>query len=202
MRRVRLDDLLARPELLAELAGDLRRGGVAALPTETFYGLAADPRSPEGCARVFAVKGRDAEKALPVLAASAADLGGLGVSAAPGTISRIAALWPAPLTAVFALREPLPCTSGGLSLAVRVPAHPALRRLLERTGPLTGTSANRSGEAPASTAAVVEEALGRAIDWLVDGGDTPGGLPSTVVDARVEPPRVLRAGAFPWPETR
>ena len=180
----------------------LARGGVAAIPTETFYGLAADPWSPEGCARVFAIKGRDAGKALPVLAASAADLGRLGVAAPPAALERIAALWPAPLTAVFALREPLPCTSGERSLAVRVPAHADLRRLLARTGPLTGTSANRSGEPPAASAAAAAGALGSAGDWLVDGGPTPGGLPSTIVDARADPPRVLRAGAFPWPETR
>jgi L-threonylcarbamoyladenylate synthase len=184
------------------LARTLASGGVAAIPTETFYGLAADPRSAAGCARVFTIKGRDAEKALPVLVSSPEDLEVLGVEASPGALARIAALWPAPLTAVFALREPLPCTSGERSLAVRVPAHPGLRRLLSRTGPLTGTSANRSGEPPASDPEAVAAALGSGIDWLVDGGRTPGGLPSTIVDARADPPRVLRPGAFPWPQTR
>jgi len=199
---VGLRDLLASPERLAELGRALARGGVAAIPTETFYGLAADPRSREGCARVFAIKGRDAGKALPVLVASAADLEGLGVVAPPAALARFGALWPAPLTAVFALAAALPCTSGERSLAVRVPAHPELRRLLARTGPLTGTSANRSGAPPADAAAAVEAALGNEIDVLVDGGDTPGGLPSTIVDARVEPPALLRRGAYPWPETR
>lgn len=175
---------------------------MAAVPTETFYGLAADPWNEEACARVFAIKGREADKALPVLVASASDLAGLGVTASPAALERVAAIWPAPLTAVFALTTPLPCTSGERSLAVRVPAHPELRRLLARTGPLTGTSANRSGEPPARTAAAVGAALGNAIDVLVDGGETPGGLPSTIVDVRVDPPAVLRAGAFPWPETR
>jgi L-threonylcarbamoyladenylate synthase len=85
---------------------------------------------------------------------------------------------------------------------VRVPAHPGLRRLLARTGPLTGTSANRSGAPPARTARAVEVSLGAAIDVLVDGGETPGGLPSTIVDARIDPPALLRPGAYPWPETR
>ncbi len=134
--------------------------------------------------------------------ASAEDLPGLGVVAPPAAFARIREIWPAPLTVVFALREGLPCTSGERSLAVRVPAHPELRRLLARTGPLTGTSANRSGEPPAVTAAAVEAALGTGIDVLVDGGKTPGGLPSTIVDARVDPPAVLRRGAYPWPETR
>jgi L-threonylcarbamoyladenylate synthase len=199
---VALRDLLARPELADAFARSLAAGGVAAIPTETFYGLAADPRSEAGCARIFAIKGRDAEKALPVLVSSPEELESLGVEAAPAALARIVPHWPAPLTAVFPLREPLPCTSGGASLAVRVPAHPELRRLLSRTGPLTGTSANLSGTPPASDPETVAASLGSGIDWLVDGGRTPGGLPSTIVDARADPPRVLRPGAFPWPQTR
>ncbi len=197
-----LEDLLARPRRLAELREVLARGGVAAIPTETFYGLAADPLHPGGCARVFAVKGREAGKALPVLVASPEDLGALGVRASPAALERLSAIWPAPLTAVFALSAPLPCTSGERSLAVRVPAHAGLRRLLARTGPLTGTSANRAGAPPATSPAAVAAALGAEIDLLVDGGETAGGLPSTIVDARVDPPSLLRAGAYPWPETR
>ena len=179
----------------------LASGGVAAIPTETFYGLAADPRSPEGCRRVFAIKGRDAGKALPVLVASPEDLPALGVQASPGALGKIVALWPAPLTAVFALSAPL-AASGEASLAVRIPAHADLRRLLAAAGPLTGTSANRSGAPAAASADAVAEALGGEIDLLIDGGATAGGRPSTIVDAREDPPRLLRPGAFPWPERR
>ncbi len=200
--RIGLEELLSSEARIAGLRDLLARGGIVAIPTETFYGLAANPWSVEGCRRVFAVKGRSAEMALPVLAAGREDLDRLGIVAAPGAAERFFSIWPAPLTVVFAARAPLPCTSGESSVAVRVPAHAALRRLLSRIGPVTGTSANASGEAPVSSPEAVVVALGPAIDLLVDGGPTPGGAPSTIVDARVDPPRVLRAGAFAWPETR
>ena len=82
---------------------------------------------------------------------------------------------------------------------MRLPAHAALAALLERIGPVTGTSANRSGEAPCIRADAVEELFGEELDVLVDGGTTPGGLASTLLDATVEPPVVLRRGSVPWP---
>ena len=201
-RRILLDELLASPASMDELREALGRGGVAAIPTETFYGLAASPFDADACARVVAMKGRPAQKALPVLAASRDDFDVLGVEASPESLARFSALWPAPLTVVFAVRAPLPCTAGETSLAVRVPAHAGLRRLLAATGPLTGTSANVSGESPLSNPDRVEEVFGAAVDFVVDGGESPGGQPSTIVDARVTPPRRIRPGAFPWPETR
>lgn len=199
--RVRLTELLGDAAHLEALAAALREGAVAAIPTETFYGLAASPWSARGCARVFAIKGRNAEKALPVLAAAVGELALLGIESAPEDLAAIAALWPAPLTAVFAARVALPCTGGERSIAVRVPAHDDLRRLLAAVGPVTGTSANRAGEPALATADAVATLAGAEIDLLIDGGATPGGLPSTIVDARERPPRVLRRGAFPWNES-
>jgi tRNA threonylcarbamoyl adenosine modification protein (Sua5/YciO/YrdC/YwlC family) len=201
LRRVSLESLLEFPGRAGELRDALVRGGVAAIPTETFYGLAASPRSAEGCARIVAMKGRSEQKALPVVAASSGDLEALGIDAPPAALLRFAAIWPAALTVVFALREPLACSAGERSLAVRVPAHAKLRHLLSLTGPLTATSANLSGAPALDSPDRVFDAFGGAIDVLVDGGDTPGGLASTIVDARFDPPRVVRAGAFPWPET-
>ena len=201
-RLVSLDALLEAGGGAAELRDAIAGGAVAAIPTETFYGLAASPRSAAGCARIVAMKGRPGEKALPVVAASARDLEALGIDAAPDAVGRFAAIWPAPLTIVFALREPLACTAGERSLAVRIPAHERLRRLLAVTGPLTATSANVSGEAALVSAGRVADLFGVALDVVIDGGDTPGGLPSTIVDARFDPPRVVRPGAFPWPESR
>jgi L-threonylcarbamoyladenylate synthase len=202
LRRISLESLLEFTGRAGELRDALARGGVAAIPTETFYGLATSPWSAEGCARIVAMKGRPEQKALPVVAASAGDLETLGIDAPPETVRRFAALWPAALTVVFAVREPLACSAGERSLAVRVPAHADLRSLLASTGPLTATSANLSGEPALASPRRVFDAFGDAVDVLVDGGDTPGGLPSTIVDARVDPPRVVRAGAFPWPESR
>ena len=81
---------------------------------------------------------------------------------------------------------------------MRIPAASAPRQLLDRVGPLTGTSANRSGQPPISEPGEIALRLGDDVDLLIDGGTTPGGAPSTIIDATVEPPRVLRAGAFAW----
>lgn len=192
-------DLLASPDELSRLSALLARGGVAAIPTETFYGLAADPTSETGVRRILAVKRREADRPLLVLIGAREQLGPLGVTSQAHTLDRFFAIWPAALTVVFPLRTPIPASRDGFSLGVRVPAHDALRELLARVGPMTGTSLNRSGEVPCEEADEVARQFPGEIDVLVDGGRTPGGLPSTLVDATVEPPRVLRAGAFPWP---
>jgi L-threonylcarbamoyladenylate synthase len=199
VRRIRLEQLLASPSEAAALAATLRAGGVAAVPTETFYGLAADPLSERGVGRILALKRRPEGKPLLVLFGERSQLAPLGVSASAESIDRFAAVWPAPLTVVLPLAAPIPASLGQRSLAVRLPAHAALAALLERLGPVTGTSANRSGDSPCYRADAVEEVLGGELDVIVDGGTTPGGLASTLLDATVDPPRVLRAGAYRWP---
>jgi L-threonylcarbamoyladenylate synthase len=201
-RRIRLEQLLASPAEASALAASLRAGGVAAVPTETFYGLAADPLSERGVGRILAMKGRPEGKPLLVLFGERSQLAPLGVTASPESLDRFFAVWPAPLTVVLPLAAPVPASLGAPSLAVRLPAHAGLAALLERIGPVTGTSANRSGEPPCYRAAAVEEILGGELDVIVDGGTTPGGLASTLLDATVEPPRVLREGAFRWPTAR
>ncbi len=176
----------------------LRRGGVAAVPTETFYGLAADPKSEAGVRRVLALKGREAARPLLVLFGERRQLAQLGVSARPEQLDRFFAIWPAPLTVVLPLLAPIPASRDALSLGVRMPAHGALREILSRIGPVTGTSLNRSGQPPCSDPEEAVRLLAGEIDLLVDGGRTPGGLPSTLLDATVDPPRVLREGAYPW----
>lgn len=198
MRRVRLDDLVESEEEVAGLRDILARGGVAAVPTETFYALAADPASEKGVSRVFEIKGRDDGKPLLVLVSSREDLARLGVEAAPRLLERFFGIWPAPLTVVLPLRTPIAASRGSRTLAVRVPAGGTIRRLLDRVGPLTGTSANRSGQPPISDPDELARRLGGDLDFLVDGGATPGGAPSTIVDATLDPPRVLRAGAYAW----
>jgi len=172
---------------------------VLAIPTESSYGLAADPRSERGVRRVLEIKGRDAGKALLVLVAGRPQLEGLGISASASTLDRFFALWPAPLTVVLPIRKPLPASCGGSTLAVRVPALARLRAVLEEIGPVTATSLNRAGEAPCVDPDAAARRFRGELDLLVDGGRTPGGPPSTLLDATEDPPRVLRAGAFPWP---
>ena len=198
MRRLRLTELLASPGELSGLRQLLLGGGVAAIPTETFYALAADPRSEAGVARIFEIKGRDDGKPLLTLFSDRAQLAALGVAADPATLDRFLRIWPAPMTVVLPLTASIAASRGVPALAVRMPADAAVRELLSAVGPLTGTSANRSGDPALSDPDAVDSLLG-SVDILVDGGPTPGGLPSTVLDATRTPPVVLRAGAFPWP---
>ena len=202
MRRIRIEDLLASPEEISAFGALLARGGIAGIPTETFYGLAADPKSEVGVRRVLALKRRDAAKPLLALFGARRQLAMLGVKADPATLDRFFAIWPAALTVVLPLSAPIPASRDALSLGVRMPAHAALRELLARVGPVTGTSFNRSGEPPCSEPEQAVALLPGEIDVFVDGGKTPGGLASTLVDATVDPPRVLREGAFPWPPAR
>jgi L-threonylcarbamoyladenylate synthase len=173
----------------------LSNHGVILFPTETFYGLGADPRDPQAVERVFALKQREQTKALLVVAADLQQVEGLALVSEPWR-QRLAHLWPAPLTVVLAARQPLP--GSGATVAVRVPAHPLLRQLLAQVGPLTATSANLSGQPPACQLAEVKE-LAQAVDLVLDGGRTPGGLPSTLVDLTTSPPRLLRPGALVVP---
>jgi L-threonylcarbamoyladenylate synthase len=176
----------------------LRHGGVVAVPTETFYALAADPFNPEAVERIFEIKGRDEGNPLPVLFANRSDLDALGVSADAAALDIYFAVWPAPLTVVFPIRAPIAASRGHSTLGVRLPALRKLRDLLSAVGPLTGTSFNRSGSPPLSDPDAIEAGFRREIALLVDGGKTPGGLPSTLLDATRDPPVVLRHGAHAW----
>lgn len=191
----------------AALAERLARGGMLAIPTESSYGLAVDPRNPEAVARVYGVKGRDAGKPLPVVAAGVEQLALLGIDREDRDVAtaleHLARIWPAPLTAVLPVTRPLPASAGAGTLAVRVPAHEGLRRLLGELGtPLTATSANPAGEAPVLDPLTVADLLAGEDAAVVDGGRLPGGPPSTLVVWRPGPGgagrfEVLRAGAFP-----
>ncbi|MGE5276052.1 MAG: L-threonylcarbamoyladenylate synthase [Acidobacteriota bacterium] len=198
MRRISIDELIASRDETFRLRELLGNGGVAALPTETFYGLAADPWSEAGVRRICAMKGRDAVKALPVLFATRVHLDRLGIEAPPRVLDSYFQIWPAPLTVVFSIRQPIAASRGIKKLGVRIPADRKLRRLLQGIGPVTGTSVNRSGSPPLDDPDAVETLFRRDIDWLIDGGRTPGGKPSTVIDATAAPPELLRAGAYAW----
>jgi L-threonylcarbamoyladenylate synthase len=198
VRRITIEALREHAEDLLGLSELLGNGGVAAVPTESSYALSADPWSEAGVRRVFETKGRDTIKALPVLFAAREQLEGLGVIASAATLDQFFQIWPAPLTVVLPVRSPLPASRGLLSLAVRLPAEPRLRQLLASVGPLTGTSANRSGSPALNDPDAVEAIFRRDVDLLVDGGKTPGGKSSTIIDATRDPPALVRDGAFPW----
>lgn len=178
----------------------LRSGGVAAIPTDTVYGLAVDPNVPGAVDRLFAVKGRPEELALPVLIA---DPTGVADLAKPtGAAAKLASrFWPGPLTIVLERRPDLNLDLGGdpATIGLRCPASATVRRLLRRTGPLAVTSANRHGEPPLHTAEEVLEHFGGDVPAVLDGG-TCNGRPSTVVSLTGASPRCLRAGAVPFEE--
>lgn len=186
---------------LREAADIVRGGGVIAFPTDTFYGLGARPFDARAVQRLFDLKGRPSRTApILVLIRSRADLDTLVAEITPAAERLMEACWPGPLTLIFRAAAAVPSvlTAGTGTIGVRLSASRDVQRLIEAVGgPLTGTSANRSGQPPATTAADVERIFGGAVDVILDGGVTPGGLPSTVVDTTVMPPRLIREGRVP-----
>jgi L-threonylcarbamoyladenylate synthase len=183
-----------------DAANWIRQGGVVVFPTETFYGLAADPTSSDAVAAIIEIKGRSAGLALPLVAASVAQVERF-VGPLSGTNARLAAeFWPGPLSLVFdAPAAVVPAVHAGTNtIAIRVPSHPTARALAEVCGhPLTATSANQSGEpALQDVGGFAAFSADRRV-FVLDGGRTPGGAPSTIVDARATPVRILRHGAVP-----
>jgi len=179
----------------------LARGGVLAIPTESSYGLGADPRNLSGVEAIYRIKEREAGKALPVVVAGREQLADLGVDPNLYIVERLFEYWPAPLTVVLPIARPLPASAGEATLAVRVPDHAELRGLLAELGHgLTATSANRSGEAPILDPAEVAKLLAGITGIeavVVDGGVLPGGPPSTLVAIEEDGLVVLRTGRFP-----
>ena len=188
------------PNAIEWTADKLITGGVVSFPTDTVYALAAALAHPAALRRIFAIKGRPADRPLPVLLASAADLDAIAIAPDPRVTLLLERYWPGPLTVVVPAREGMPAEAlgPGNTVGARVPNHPLALEILERAGgAIAATSANRSGAPPARTAADVQAQLGHAIDILLDGGHTPGGVPSTVVAFHADDLILLRDGVIP-----
>ncbi len=184
--------------VLAELVRRvLGESGLIALPTESFYGLAAAPFNEQALARLWQVKGRSEGKPILVLIGDESQVGPLIRSSPPVARVLMKAFWPGPLTIVFPAAVGLSdaVTAGTGSVGVRFSPWEPLTNLLRRVGPMTGTSANREGQPPPRTAKEVQDSLGDVLDLIVDAGPTPGGRPSTVIDVR-GPIRIVREGAI------
>ena len=183
---------------LREAGEVVRGGGVIAFPTETFYGLGVDPLNVPAVQRLYDLKGRSPQTSpILVLIRSRRELRALVSEITPAAERLMQACWPGPLTLIFRAAEAVPSvlTAETGTIGVRLSAYPDVQRVLEVIGgPLTGTSANRTGQPPATTADEVERAFGADVDLIVNGGPTPGGLPTTVVDTTVSPPRLIREG--------
>ena len=177
----------------------LRDGGVVAIPTDTLYGLAACAFDETAVAKVFELKGRPAGMALPLLLADVEDAHKCAVDLPP-TFERLAArFWPGALTLIARKSDAVPyaVTAGMDTVGLRVPDHPLARSVARLLGaPITGTSANRSGMPGLTTAQAVRDEFGDAIEYVLDGGDAPGGVASTVLDLSGDTPRILRQGAI------
>ena len=183
------------PNALQYACDVLRYGGLVAFPTDTVYGVGALAFHREAVMRLYTVKGRSTDKAIAVLLGREADLAQVASELSPAARQLAAKFWPGSLTLVVTKNPQLPAVVSPLpSVGVRMPDHEFARRLLAQTGPLAVTSANRSGEPNALTAADVLAQLSGRIELVLDGGRVPGGVPSTVVDCTGPVPQVLRDG--------
>jgi L-threonylcarbamoyladenylate synthase len=173
----------------------LKSGGVVAFPTDTVYGLGAPAFAPASIERLYEIKGREHTKAIAVLIADAADLAQVAVAPSAAAMHLAERFWPGPLTLVLRRNPELPAAlSPNATIGVRVPDHAVARDLLRAAGPMAVTSANRSGGRNASSAAEVLAQLEGLVELLLDGGDTPGEVASTVVDVSGEQAKLLRVG--------
>lgn len=185
------------PATISAAVDILRRGGIVAFPTETVYGLGANALDAAAVARIFEAKGRPATNPIIVHVADASLVAQIATGWPPVAARLTERFWPGPLTLVLPKHPNVPniVTAAGPTVAVRVPAHPVARALLEAVQlPIAAPSANRSNALSPTTAEHVRQALDGRIDMILDGGPCPGGIESTVLDLTSDPPRLLRPG--------
>ena len=181
----------------------IARGGIIAFRTDTFYGLGADPFNRSALQRIKQLKGREATKPILVVISDLDQLERFIAERSRAFDLLAERFWPGALTLIGQAAPAVPdeLTAGTGTIGVRLPADDNVRALLrECGGALTATSANPSESDPARTAAEVENYFGATVDLIVDGGEAPVDLPSTVVDAAGPEPKLIREGAVPWAE--
>jgi L-threonylcarbamoyladenylate synthase len=184
---------------LDEAIAALRAGELVVFPTETFYGIAADPFSSSALEKLFAVKGRDAQKPVALIAADTRMAFSIAAEVSPLAKILADAFWPGPLTIVMPARAGFPAQligpDGGVG--IRVSSHPIAHALSAGLGrPITASSANRSGEAPATTVHTAREAFDDRVKVFLDGGPLHASAPSTVISCDANRYRIIRAGAI------
>jgi L-threonylcarbamoyladenylate synthase len=182
---------------LNKAASIIRSGGVVAFPTESFYGLGVSAWDEKAIQRLFAIKKRQENQPI-LLLISTSSLLNQYVNHIPDIATQIMeTFWPGGLTLIFEANPDIPhmLTSGTGKIGLRLSSHPLATALARAVGtPITGTSANISGQAACSSAEEVRHSLGSRIDFVLDGGETEGGKGSTVLDITVDPPVILREG--------
>lgn len=192
-----IDPLFPAAAALDHAGGILRAGGLVAFPTETVYGLGANALDVSAVERIFTAKGRPAMNPIIVHVADAGEVARV-VGHWPAVARQLAEkFWPGPLTLVLPKAGAVPdkVTAGGNTVGVRMPSHRVARELIRAAGvPVAAPSANRSTRVSPTRAEHVLADLNGRIDLVLDGGPTPGGLESTVIDVSTSPPRLLRPG--------
>jgi len=200
LRVLAVNPAVPRDDELADAIDVLAGGGVVALPTETVYGLAADASNPSALQRVNRLKGKADGSPILLLLADRRQAEQLCDDLPASFAPLVERFWPGPLTLVVRAAERVPreITGGRGTLALRVSGLALPRRLAAGLGrPISGVSANVTGHPPCRTAGEVARAFPRGLEMILDGGPTPGGLPSTILDLGRTPPQVLREGLLP-----
>jgi len=189
-----VEDPLALPSALEVL----KSGGLVAFPTDTVYGVGALAFDRMAVESIYTAKDRPVEKAIPILIGDVDDLAKVAISIPEIALKLAAHFWPGPLTLVIPKNPELSdIVSAGPTVGVRMPDHLFARSLLRTAGPMAVTSANLSGQPSPTTAGDVFSQLGKRIALIIDGGITPGGVPSTVVDCTSGEPQIIRSGPIP-----
>ena len=183
---------------IAEAAAAIRRSELVVLPTDTVYGIAADAFNPAAINLLLAAKGRGRDMPVPVLVSSRAMLEAVVNEVTDDAGKLVEAFWPGALTLVLRETPHLAWDLGEArgTVAVRMPDHAIATALIEQTGPLGVSSANRSGQDPATTAMAARLQLGASVSVYLEGGPSEASVPSSIVDLTGEAPRLLRAGAL------
>jgi L-threonylcarbamoyladenylate synthase len=178
----------------------IRAGGVIVYPTDTVYGLGADPKNPRAVRKLFTIKGRQTGQPILLLIGDSNEVQDWAAEITQRAKGVIERFWPGPLTLVFKARPEVMAdlTGGTGTIGLRVPGNALTRQLLASLGTaLTGTSANISSRQSPRTAQEASDVLGGMVDLVLDGGRTGGGNPSTVVDVSADELKVIREGAIP-----
>jgi len=178
----------------------MKEGGVIAYPTETFYGLGADIRNTQALEKIYAIKGRDFDKPISIIIDSREGLATFARDITPAAEALMDRFWPGGITLLFtaSLHVPEKLTAKTGKIGIRLSSNPVATLLAQNlSGAITATSANRSGQEECVSIEEVMDSIGENLDAVIDGGRTPGGLGSTIIDATVDPPVIVREGIIP-----
>ncbi len=199
----RIDPARPDPDVIAEAARIIEKGGVVSFPTTGLYGLGADAFNPVSVGRIFRMKKRSPDKPLLILVQGVTAVEDLVKTVPPAAARIMQRFWPGRVTLVFEARDSIPrdLTAGTGKIGIRVPGHLAARNLVKAvSGPVTGTSANISGHPGLSRSPTPDSPIAAGLDLILDAGPLKGGAGSTIVDVTRETPRILREGAAPAKE--